>query len=150
MKKATACRKRPCRICKRWFRPDPRVKDRQMTCGNDACKREWHRKRCAEWNRDNSAPIRGERLARKLKVVSGGNWLVKVKDEAPPGTVPVRNAPPTEQLSTFIQEVMVAQLTVMTEYLLRQLLRRVQEVIRRQVIVDTGQSPRHLLNALKI
>ena len=37
-------RKRPCRICKRWFMPHPRVKDRQKTCGNPPCQREWHRK----------------------------------------------------------------------------------------------------------
>jgi hypothetical protein len=33
MARATVCRKRPCRVCRRWFMPNPRLKDRQMTCG---------------------------------------------------------------------------------------------------------------------
>ncbi len=43
-------RKRPCRICRRWFLPNPRLKERQMTCGRPKCQREWHKKKCAEWN----------------------------------------------------------------------------------------------------
>src|SRR5215813_13023881 len=30
-------RKRPCTICRRWFRPDPRVGSRQRACGNPEC-----------------------------------------------------------------------------------------------------------------
>src|SRR6266571_1901082 len=30
-------RKRPCCICRRWFRPDPRVGPRQRACGNPEC-----------------------------------------------------------------------------------------------------------------
>ena len=31
-------RKRPCRICRRWFRPDPRESEtRQRACGNREC-----------------------------------------------------------------------------------------------------------------
>ena len=30
-------RKRPCCICRRWFRPDPRVGSRQRACGNAEC-----------------------------------------------------------------------------------------------------------------
>ena len=29
--------KRPCCICRRWFRPDPRVGSRQRACGNPEC-----------------------------------------------------------------------------------------------------------------
>ncbi len=35
-------RKRPCRVCRRWFLPDGRLKNRQKTCGNPECQREWH------------------------------------------------------------------------------------------------------------
>jgi len=138
MKKAMACRKRPCRICRRWFSPDPRLKDRQMTCGEEACKREWHRRKCAEWNRENSELIKRERLAHKLKEVIAGNGQAKVTDEFHPRRAPLQNAPRTEHLSPFAQEVIAAQLAVMTEYLLRHLLRRVQEVMRRQATVNTG------------
>ncbi len=30
-------RKRPCSICRRWFRPDPRVGDRQHACTKPEC-----------------------------------------------------------------------------------------------------------------
>jgi hypothetical protein len=33
-------RKRPCRVCRRWFRPDPRQKERQYVCGDEDCQRE--------------------------------------------------------------------------------------------------------------
>jgi len=138
MKKAMACRKRPCRICRRWFSPDPRLKDRQMTCGEQACKREWHRRKCAEWNRENSEVLKRERLAHKLKAVAAEARQAKVTDDAHPGLAPPRNAPRTELLSPFAQEVIAAQVAVIIEYLLRQLLKRAQEVTRRQVTVNTG------------
>ena len=53
MGKGDLFKKRPCRICKRWFMPNPKLKDRQMTCGDPDCQREWHRKKCEEWNRKN-------------------------------------------------------------------------------------------------
>ena len=138
MKKSMACRKRPCRICRRWFSPDPRLKDRQMTCGEEACKREWHRRKCAEWNRENSELIKRERLAYKLKAVAAGNRQAKLTDESHPSPASLQSAPRTEHLSPFAQEVIAAQLAVMIEYLLRHLVRRVQEVMRRQVMVNTG------------
>ena len=63
-------RKRPCRICRRWFTPNPRLKDRQMTCGNVKCKREWHRKKCKEWNRKNSDYFTSNYLDKKLNVAT--------------------------------------------------------------------------------
>lgn len=35
--------KRPCRICKKWFFPNPRLGDRQKTCGTPECQRQWHK-----------------------------------------------------------------------------------------------------------
>ncbi|NOR22935.1 MAG: hypothetical protein GQ542_00830 [Desulforhopalus sp.] len=46
-------KKRPCRICQKWFMPHPRVGDRQKTCGDHECMRKWHARKCAEWNRKN-------------------------------------------------------------------------------------------------
>ena len=34
MQKELGWKKRPCRICGRWFVPDPRLKDRQKTCAD--------------------------------------------------------------------------------------------------------------------
>jgi hypothetical protein len=55
--------KRPCRVCRRWYRPNPKLGDRQRTCGDDKCKREWNRRlcaarRCREGDRDRENRLR--------------------------------------------------------------------------------------------
>ena len=59
-------RKRPCRICRKWFRPDPRVGVRQRTCGSAACRQAWHRRSCRDWRRRNPDYDRDDRLRRRL------------------------------------------------------------------------------------
>lgn len=61
-------KKRPCGICRRWFMPHPRLKDRQQTCGDPVCKKEWHRKKCAEWNKRNGDYFRAKRLPLKQDI----------------------------------------------------------------------------------
>lgn len=61
-------------------------------------------------------------------------------NESHPATTSFQGAAQTELLSPLAQEVIIAQLIVMIEYLLRHLLIRVQEVMRRQITVNTGQS----------
>jgi len=46
-------RKRPCRICRRWFSPHPRAGDRQTVCSSPACQHERHRRSCASWHARN-------------------------------------------------------------------------------------------------
>ena len=46
-------RSRPCRICRRWFQPDPRAGPRQRTCSRPQCQRERHRRSCASWHERN-------------------------------------------------------------------------------------------------
>lgn len=48
-------RKRPCRICARWFWPEPRAGDRQTICGDEACQRERHRRSCEAWRESEKA-----------------------------------------------------------------------------------------------
>jgi len=59
--------KRPCRICRKWFSPNPRQKDRQYTCGRAACQRERHRRNCADWHHRNPDYDRESRLRARLK-----------------------------------------------------------------------------------
>ena len=47
-------RKRPCRICRHWFRPDPRVGDRQRACSQPECQAARRQKTQANWRRRNS------------------------------------------------------------------------------------------------
>lgn len=60
-------RKRPCKICRRWFLPDVRQKDRQKTCGREQCQREHHRRLCEKWNDKNKAYFKANYLAEKLE-----------------------------------------------------------------------------------
>lgn len=46
-------RKRPCSICRRWFRPDPRVGPRQHVCGQAECQTARRQKTQAGWRRRN-------------------------------------------------------------------------------------------------
>ena len=61
-------RKRPCRICRRWFRPHPRAGDRQRICSSPDCQRERHRRACATWRRQHPDYDREDRLRRRLQV----------------------------------------------------------------------------------
>lgn len=55
-------RKRPCKICRRWFQPHPRAGDRQRVCGEADCQRERHRRTCATWHEANPAYDKKRRL----------------------------------------------------------------------------------------
>jgi hypothetical protein len=46
-------RKRPCAICRRWFRPNPRVGDRQRACGSSDCQKARRQKTQANWRNRN-------------------------------------------------------------------------------------------------
>ena len=46
-------RKKPCRICRRWFQPDPRVGGRQRACGKPECQTARRQKTQANWRERN-------------------------------------------------------------------------------------------------
>ena len=118
-------KKRPCGICRRWFMPNPRLKDRQKTCGDPACRREWHRKRCAEWNKQNADYFKANYLQKKLV------------PETP--TIQVKSRLKTGLPLKRVQEVIGVQHLVIIEYLAQLLVRRFQDVMWRQVSVNTKQ-----------
>lgn len=132
MEEGCCLKKRPCRVCKRWFRPDARLKGRQMTCGSPECQREWHRRRCAQWNRKNSEYFKASYLQRKLSAVEQG----QVPEEASSGSLPGMRA--GRLPGEFLQEVIGIQVVVIVDYIIQHLLRRVQEEIKRQAVVNTG------------
>ncbi len=59
-------KKRPCRICRRWFRPHPRAGDRQKVCSEASCQRERHRLSCAAWHAREREESRCHRLRQKI------------------------------------------------------------------------------------
>jgi len=57
--------KRPCSICRRWFRPDPRVGARQHACGKRECQRARREKTQARWRAKNPDYAAGYRVQRR-------------------------------------------------------------------------------------
>jgi hypothetical protein len=58
-------RKRPCSICRRWFRPDPRVGSRQHACGQAECQTARRQKTQAGWRRRNPGYAIAYRMDRR-------------------------------------------------------------------------------------
>jgi hypothetical protein len=46
-------RKKPCRVCRRWFHPDPRVGCRQRACGQPECQAARRQKTQSNWRNRN-------------------------------------------------------------------------------------------------
>ena len=137
MEQKTPTRKRPCRVCSKWFMPNPRLGDRQKTCGADACKQQWHTAKCAEWNRQNKAYFKDIYLRNRLEPPDN--------DAADPRSPPCSSSPSRVNTATrgpsplhlpreAIQEVIGTQQFVIIEYIVRVLLRGVQEMIGSQHI----------------
>ena len=142
MQKALACMKRPCRICSRWFMPNPRLKDRQKTCGDAQCKREWHRRKCAEWNKENSNYFKANYLQKKLDAAlqSEKVSITPQPKSGPlaPTKIRLRSGLPFE----YVQEVIGTQHLIIIEYLAQLLFRRFQEVLKGQVTVMANKIAR--------
>jgi hypothetical protein len=128
-------KKRPCRICRRWFNPSPRLGGRQKTCGADECQQRWHAKKCAEWNRKNSSYFKEIYLRRRLESCAGVSPCPSpfpMSTSRTGGSFSPPSALPLDLPREVIQEVMGRQHTVIIEYILRLLMREVQEVINAQ------------------
>lgn len=125
MKKYRSSGKQPCKICKKWFMPNPRLGKRQKTCGKPKCKKKWHSKKCAEWNKNNSVYFKANYLEKKLSALkkSGQNSedSRKVKINSPPLKPRINLKLPRD----YVQEVIGAQLLVIIEYFVQLLLRRI-------------------------
>jgi hypothetical protein len=132
MGQKSCSRKRPCRICGKWFAPHPRLGVRQMTCGASECQRQWHTRKCAEWNRKNRITFQENYLRNKLEALRGDP---QEPPSLPPSPVPIAPIPPIPPLDyprRVVQEVIGVQQLVIIEYIIRLLKRGVQEVIRTQ------------------
>ena len=139
MKGAMLCKKRPCRICRRWFMPDPRLKDRQMTCGDAACQREWHRRKCKVWNKNNATYFRANYLQKKLDTASESAKLSKPTRPESGSALPIKRSMNIGLPLEVVQEVINIQQVVIIEYFGQLLIRRFQEVLRRKLIVNTSK-----------
>ena len=60
-----ALRKRPCSICRHWFRPDPRVGLRQRACHKPGCQAARRKQTQAEWRARNPEYAAGYRIQQR-------------------------------------------------------------------------------------
>jgi hypothetical protein len=104
-----------------------------MTCGAPTCKREWHRRKCQEWNRANPDYFRANYLQKKLEAAQCDN-ASKAPTRALPQSLSKSGLP-----FRFVQEVIGVQHLIIIEYLAQLLMRRFQEVLRGQGVGTTGQ-----------
>jgi len=127
--------KRPCRICRKWFLPNPRLGDRQKTCGTTECQQQWHSRKCAEWNRKNRSYFQENYLKRRLEsLVSAPSEPTPSASPPPEPEPPFQPVPPLDYPREVVQEVIGAQQLVIIEYIVRLLKRSVQEVIVSQPV----------------
>jgi len=117
----TRTRKKPCRICRRWFLPNPRLKDRQKTCGRSECKRRWHSKKCAQWYRTNIDYFKANYLQKKIDAVSGKDKpLITYKTGLHPLKV-TKSRMKTGLPMAYVQELIGIKHIIIIEYLAQQL-----------------------------
>lgn len=141
-------RKRPCRICRRWFRPDPRVGERQRACSRPECQRERRRRDQASWRARNpdyrTRRVLEERArqARKAEAASarsgtrGGAVVGRPEPQWMPrelGQVPW----------DFVQDEIGVQVTDGIGVVARLLVARVKDERRSKVFGSTGDPRRH-------
>jgi hypothetical protein len=60
-------RKRPCRVCGKWFYPNVRAGDRQKVCSGAACQRERHRRNCSKYHLRQLPQVQEERVRRRIR-----------------------------------------------------------------------------------
>ena len=114
-------RKRPCRICRRWFLPDPRQIGRQKTCGDPACQSENHRQRCQEWNRKNRDYFKANYLSAKLE---------RTRDPPASSIKKATVVTPPSRIKLWLPKNVVVDVTgakqlVILEYIIEQVMQRV-------------------------
>ena len=122
----SSSRKRPCCICRKWFLPDVRQKNRQKTCDNPECRREHHRRQCAKWNEKNKEYFQSNYLNKKLEKVgkpppeTGASQPVTQKI-----AIPECRIRPILPRDIILREVGIRNLVIM-DYLAEQLLVRMR------------------------
>jgi hypothetical protein len=97
--------KKPCGICRRWFKPDPRAGSRQRVCSAEVCQAERRRRNAAAWRERNAEELEADRLRAGLQA-------------KPPPTEAVATAAPLSRLSPRAVRIAVGLKTevVIAEY----------------------------------
>jgi hypothetical protein len=134
-------RKRPCRICGRWFYPDPRVGDRQRACSEPACQSTRRQQTQAHWRARNAEYFVARRIAERAGA-AGSVALVEAERAssaaAPAEPITARMPKPLDRLPWDVaQDQFGVQGAEFLSALGRLLVRRAQDERTRQV-ADTS------------
>jgi hypothetical protein len=81
-------RKRPCRICRRWFYPDPRVRLRQGACSERSCQVARRGRTQASWRRRNPDYFTARRLQQRRASAAEGSTLEPLQLPPPLSQLP--------------------------------------------------------------
>jgi hypothetical protein len=110
-------RKRPCSICRRWFRPDARTTRHQRVCSRAECQKERRRRTQASWRERNPEYGASYRLDQRRRV---GERAEPLRMPAPLDKVPWQVA----------KDVMGAEATELLGVSSRLILGAAKDVIR--------------------
>lgn len=126
------CKKHPCRICRKWFLPNPRLGARQKTCGATECQQQWHARKCAEWNRKNRSYFTEVYISRRLEstAVAFAGMPPSLFPTSGNGISSPRRSFSPHFPQAVVQEVIGVQQLVIIEYIMRLLRRSLQEEMR--------------------
>lgn len=113
-------RKRPCRICRRWFHPHPRAGERQHVCSAGACQRERHRRACKQWREQEAPAERQHRLRQRIRADADCG-------QGPAAGLGARLA------WDAVRDAVGLEVTVVIEEMLRVLEDTVRDAVRQQV-----------------
>lgn len=129
-------RKRPCRVCGKWYLPNAHTWAWQKTCGTLGCRKTWEAKRQARWRQRNPDYEHDRYLRRQLDRAGDGADRVPGLRPPPPilAEVPWR----------LVQTVSGAKVAVLTAFWLRLLHRRTQTVSAARTRTKTRYPGRHL------
>ncbi len=125
-------KKRPCRICGKWFLPHKRAGNRQRVCSKKQCQRERHRRNCKQWHQNNPHYDREDRIKRKF---------VDAHDpEAPPqGTIDWE----------VVRDAVGLETSVIIEEISKVLFVEVRDAVRREIIEIISRSQKLPLSTLR-
>lgn len=120
-------KKRPCRICRKWFLPGKRGGHQQKTCGGPTCRSAWHKKKCREWHQKN----RGCRIEDRFA-------SLKDKRLSEPPTKLSTRAIPFEYPHRLAREVMGQEAAVFLEFMLKVVFNAARAIKHKEPPVNKG------------
>lgn len=124
-------RKRPCRVCRKWFLPHPRAGSRQKVCSSASCQRERHRRNCEEWRDRHPDYDRENRLRARIEAE-------REPDAPRPSLDPLG-----EVAWEAARDAVGLEAAVITEVTAKVVVSWVRDVVGWEASGITGESPRH-------